>query len=179
MYKEGSYIIDMTMAQLPENVQLLSSTELKDLTENHTHELSHYLSKYHSVDEKVSSTLNYRQQLLDLEEEFKKLDNDRIDLNKELEELRIINMQYVTKWKDSESLYKEKYSENAYQVRLKDNIQNCLAETVSIETELFATSNIDTRKLDMTLNEYCKKKAQYYVMKERLATWDAQGILRK
>ncbi|CAL9732803.1 protein Srn2p [Monosporozyma unispora] len=165
--------------QLPQNISLLSDKELEDLTTNHKPKLSQYVKQYQSdnIDTIAKQTKAKKDQLLALKERYSQLEKDRGNLNKELEAVKLLHSQYVAKYQNLETIFKEQYSEDAFKLQLNRAVAHLDNESNTLKGQILSLTDMD--QLDSLLEKYRNKRTQYHYSKEQLTTWEEQGYLRR
>lgn len=164
----------------PANVELLSNTELSDLVEKHSDKLQLYVSQFQSTDTLVGNLEKDKNELLTLQNEFSKLQTDIDTTNNDLDNLRILNAQYIKKWQDVNQIVNEKFSENALKQQLQRKINELDTSSSTLESQIMNSRDaIEKNQLDTLMATYINSRVNYHINKEKLATWNQQGQLKK
>lgn len=158
---------------LPEGVELLSTGEILGILKEHKNQLQSYVTKFHPQDELKQEVNELRCQLEVLESKFQGLENERMGTQRQLEECRIMEAQYVKIWQDLRQKMLGKYDEDTLKRQLDSQIKDW--DDTSTQLELDVGKYDD---LDGFLDDYIGTRTQYYLRREKLATWDRQGALK-
>lgn len=158
---------------LPDNIELLSSGEILGLLKEHCKQLQSYVTKFHPQDQLKREVGQLRSQLELLERKFQGLEREQSETQRELEECRILEAQYVKKWQDLRQRITEKYSDESLKRALEDQIHHW--DDLSAHLEVEANGRDD---LDDLLKEYIEARTQFHARREKLVTWNQQGKLR-
>lgn len=158
---------------LPENIHLLSSNEIFELLTEHRAQLELYVTKFHPQKELQNEVLRLRAELQQLEQQFKELENERNNVQTQLEECRILESQYVKNWQDLHQKVAENYSDESLKAKLEEQIKTLDDSSGDLEVE-----SKDITEMDQFLKEYIGIRTEYHVRREKLATWNAKGVLR-
>lgn len=158
---------------LPQNIELLSSREILELLKEHRNQLLSYVTKFHPQDELQQEVNELRSQLKLLESKFKELEYERSNTQKQLEECRIMEAQYVKLWQDLHQRIMTKYHDDTLKKQLQ--IQMRQLDDSSGQLEVDAGRYED---LDECLSNYINARTQYHLKREKLATWIQQGELK-
>lgn len=164
--------------QLPQNISLLSDNELEDLIKNHKPKLSQYVKQYQTdnIDSIIKQTYGKQQQLLALKERYIQLEEDRSNLNTEIDAVKLLHSQYVAKWQNLETIYKEQYSEDAFKRQLGRDVSYLDHDSNTLKNQILSLTDMD--RLDELLEKYKHIRGQYHYSKEQLTTWEEQESLR-
>ncbi|CAR27757.1 hypothetical protein ZYGR_0N02430 [Zygosaccharomyces rouxii] len=158
---------------LPENVELLSSGEILGLLKEHRNQLQSYVTKFHPQDELKQEVNELRSQLQSLESKFQGLEDERSNTQRQLEECRIMEAQYVKLWQDLRQRIMEKYHDDALKKQLEVQIQHLDDASGKLEMDMGKYEG-----LDEFLNDYIGTRTQYHLKREKLTTWIQQGELK-
>lgn len=163
---------------LPNNITLLSCNDLHDLINNHKKELSQYVKQYQtdSIDTIIKHTEIQKEQLVLLRNEYSQLETNRINLNKEIDSLRLLYKQYSTKWQNLDTLFKQEYCENAFKVQLRRKLNDKDDQSQILKKRILSIT--DMNQLDDLLEQFKDTRKQYHYSREQLATWEQQGTLK-
>lgn len=163
---------------LPKNTTLLSNDDLHDLINNHKKELSQYVKLYQTdnIDSIIKQTELRKDELLSLQDKYSQLETNKINLNKEINSLRVLYEQYSTKWQNLDTLFKQEYSENVFKVQLKGKLSDINAQSDTLKQRILSIT--DLNQLDDLLEQYKDKRKRYHYSREQLATWDQQDTLK-
>lgn len=164
--------------RLPQNISLLSDNELENLINNHKPKLSQYVKQYQTdhIDAINKQTQDKREQLITLKERYVQLEEDRSSLNKEIDAVKLLHSQYLAKWQNLETVYKEQYSEEAFKLQLGRNVAHLDHDSDSLKNQILSLTDMD--HLDELLGKYRHIRSQYHYSKEQLTTWEEQEALR-
>lgn len=163
---------------LPNNITLLSDKDLQDLINNHKRELSQYVKQYQTdnIDTIVRQTEIQKKQLLSLRDKYSELERCKINLNKDIDSIRLLYEQYSTKWQRLDTLFKQEYSEDAFKNQLKRDVKDIDHQSEYSKDSILSMT--DLNQLDDLLEQYKDKRKQYHYSKEQLTTWQQQGTLK-
>ncbi|CCK71296.1 ESCRT-I subunit protein SRN2 KNAG_0G02380 [Huiozyma naganishii CBS 8797] len=170
------------MTILPENIELLTTHELNDLLLNHNDELTKLCSKSQigEVQRILQSVSSDKEALIALKDQFTTLEEKKIKLGNDVSELERVKMEYMKKWQDTDTLYKNAYSETAFKRALQDQVKACEEESNETESLLYSkTGKLTGNELDSWLSKFQEQRHQYHYLNEQLTTWEAQGMLKK
>ena len=111
-----------------------------------------------------------------LRNEYSQLETNRINLNKEIDSLRLLYKQYSTKWQNLDTLFKQEYCENAFKVQLRRKLNDKDDQSQILKKRILSIT--DMNQLDDLLEQYKDTRKQYHYSREQLATWEQQGTLK-
>lgn len=168
------------MTQLPENIELLSSSELRNLIKENRDKLQLYVSNFQSFENMKDGLYANKDSMLKLKEQFVKLQKD-IDLaNEELNSLRVINAQYTKDWQDINQIIQENFSEDTLKKKLQLKIKQFEEESSKIEAEMLSLREpMQLGDLETLIERFTSLRTNYHLNREKLVTWNTQGTLRK
>ncbi|CCF56602.1 hypothetical protein KAFR_0B03060 [Kazachstania africana CBS 2517] len=168
------------MNKLPEHVELLSANEIQELGEKYKTQLKLYVSKFQDVSTLIDSLKESKDELSHLQNKFNEIEESKKGLTTDLESLRILNSEYSQKWQELSTIISDNYSEAALKHKLENQVKEYLEMSDQLEASVYSTEGeIDSSALDDTLKQYMETRINYHRSKEHLATWNAQGYLRK
>ncbi|KAG0668472.1 hypothetical protein C6P45_004632 [Maudiozyma exigua] len=165
---------------LPESVNLLSNSEILSLIKDHNDKLQLYIDQFISTDTLQRELTNYKEQLLQLRDEFIELQKNIDVTNTDLDDLRILNSKYTKRWQDLNQVVNHNYSEHTLKSKLENKISYFEVQSDTIESNIMSKDTIpEDFKLDESINDFLDKRTNYHLNKEILLTWNHQGQLKK
>lgn len=158
---------------LPQNVHLLSSQEILELVTSHISQLELYVAQFDPQEESKNEILDLKSQLEKLEREFRTLDDQRSQVQGDLEENRILESHYVKMWQELHQKIDQKYSEDLLKAQLEIQMRELEDASLNLEKQLKSSDDLDS-----FLEQYIDLRTQYHLKREQLSTWNAQGELK-
>lgn len=158
---------------LPQNIELLSSGEILGLLKEHRNQLQSYVTKFHPQDGLRKEVNELRSQLQLLESKFQELQHERSNTQRQLEECRIMEAQYVKLWQDLQQRIMAKYHDDTLKKQLEAQVQQFDDKSGQVEMDIGKYED-----LDEFLNDYIGTRTQYHLRREKLTTWMRQGELK-
>ncbi|AET39313.1 ESCRT-I subunit protein SRN2 Ecym_4248 [Eremothecium cymbalariae DBVPG len=155
---------------LPANSHLLSVEELKEIIQARD-KLQAYVNRFCKNDEVKKQVGSYKTVLSNLKEDFRYLEDQKFELQDNLDAYHRLECQYREKLQLLDMAINDSYNDPTLKHKFKSQIRELDEKSRAMEARLDATD------VDAFISEYISLRTNYHLYSEKLNTWDSQGAL--